>query len=252
MKSIIIILLVLGALAACQSPVKQHIPEKETKHFPETFEKGLAAHGGLDKWNTYGTLRFNEISGEDTVLHIIDLKNRNERMEKNGEYKIGFTADSISIYPDENSFPNKNPRFFHNLRFYFFSLPFVTADDGALQEELEPREMDGTTYNRVKITFRDGVGTASKDQYILWFDSESNILKMINFSVTYFNEANAEKYNAIVISKWGNTGGLKVPTEMIGYKWVNDTLGDIRYNKSFDGIAFSTDRPEPDIFLNLE
>lgn len=251
MKSILLSFALSAILFACTNQNNQQIQEKETKQFPEVFKKGLEAHGGLDKWNAYKTLRFNEIYEEDTIFHIIDLKNRNERMEKKGEYKIGFTADSMSIYPNENSFPNKNPKFFHNLRFYFFALPFVTADEGVHQEVLEPRDMNGSTYNRVKITFGDGVGTASKDQYILWLDSETNLLKMINYSITYFDEANADKYNAIVYSKWETIAGLKVPIEMIGYKWENDSLGAERYKKYIDDISFSTDRPNQDIFLNL-
>jgi len=252
MKSILISLALGATLFACNNQNNQKTQEKEAKQFPKAFEKGLEAHGGLDKWNAYGTLTFNEIYGEDTVFHIIDLKNRNERMEKKGDYKIGFTSDSTSIYPDANSFPHENPKFFHNLRFYFFSLPFVTADDGAHQEVLEPRDMNGITYNRVKITFGDGVGTASKDQYILWFDNETNLLKMINYSITYFDEANADKYNAIVYSKWETISGLTVPVEMIGYKWENDSLGAERYKKYFADISFSTNRPNQDIFLILE
>lgn len=241
-------LMVLG----CERKKNDDSVERNANEFPEAFQNGLDAHGGLSLWNGFGTLTFNEISGEDTISHLLDLKNRNERMEKKGEYKIGFTQDTVNIYPSVNSFPNKNPRFFHNLRFYFFAIPFVTADDGANQEEMPAGELNGVGYNRVKITFGDDVGIAPKDQYVLWYDQKTHLLKMINYSVTYFDESKSEQYNAIVFDQWKDFEGLKMPTEMIGYKWENDELGEERYRKYFDAIGFSRERPDPSVFVDLQ
>jgi hypothetical protein len=223
--TIVLALIVFG----CQP--KRQIKEEVTSKYPETFANALKAHGGLDTWNSMGRVEFDEITDKDTVNHLIDLKNRNERMEKESQYIVGYTSDSIYFHPDQSSFPGKDPRFYHNLRFYFFALPFVTADPGVNHEVLEPRTILDTECNRVKITFGNEVGFAPKDQYILWYGKKDNLLKMINFSVTYYNPEKAENYNAIVYSKWEEIAGLKVPTEMIGYKWENDSLGDERYRK---------------------
>ncbi len=219
--------------------------------FPPTFEKGLQALGGLEKWQSYGTLTFSEVTETDTTKYTVDLANRHELIEKFGHYKVGFTAEDINIYPNKDSFPSENPRFLHNLRFYFFTIPFVTADPGAFQEELEPAEMGGKMYNRVKVTFGEGVGAAPKDQYILWYNPADNVLEFINYSVTYFNEGNAEKYNAIRYSNWKESGGLKFPGKMTSYKWENDALGEERYSQRFTAIAVSKDRPKPEIFTSL-
>lgn len=219
-----------------------------TNSFPHTFELGLKNHGGLEKWQSYGTLYFSEVTDIDTIKYTVDLQNRNELIEKPGHYKVGFTADEINIYPHADSFPNENPRFVHNLRFYFFALPFVTADPGAIQTELPPAELRGKMYNRVKVTFADGVGIAPKDQYILWYEQTDNMLALINYSVTYFDEANAENYNAIVYKDWIEAGGLKFPTEMIGYKWEKESLGEERYRRKITDIMLSQERPNPATF----
>ena len=219
--------------------------------FPEAFAQGHEALGGLDKWKSYGTLTFSEVSETDTTKYTVDLMSRHERIEKYGHYKVGFTADDMAFYPNRDSFPSENPRFMHNLRFYFFAIPYVTADPGAFQEEMEPTEMDGKMYNRVKITFGDGVGVAPKDQYILWYNQSDNMLAFINYSVTYFNEGNAKKYNAIVYSNWKEAGGIKFPGTMTGYRWENGTFGEERYSRNFDMIEVSEERPNPAIFTNL-
>lgn len=224
---------------------------EEIRDFPEVFKAGLSAHGGLDNWNSYGSLRFNEISNSDTTHYTIDLKDRNEIIEKSGHYKVGFTSDSIYFYPDRDSFPSENPRFMHNLRFYFFAIPFVTADPGTFQEELEPAELNGQMYDRVKITFDNGVGIAPKDQYILWYNQSDHKLFMINYSVTFFNEENAEKYSAIIYKDWIDVEGLQFPGEMIGYKWENNSLGEERYRRKFSDINLSKSRPDPQLFINL-
>lgn len=229
----------------------QENKKEEIRDFPEVFKKGLSAHGGLEKWNSYGTLHFNEVSNSDTTSYTIDLKSRNEIIEKSGHYKVGFTSDSIYFYPNRDSFPSENPRFMHNLRFYFFAISFVTADPGTFQEALEPAELNGHMYDRVKITFDNGVGIAPKDQYILWYNQTDHKLFMINYSVTYFNEQNAEKYSAIIYNAWIKVDGLQLPTEMIGYKWENNSLGEERYRRKFTDISLSKERPDPRIFIDL-
>ncbi len=254
MKTIVCVVAIVVGLVSCSAPnQKQNQGESQSREaFPEAFDQALKAHGGLEQWNAYGTLTFDEISGEDTVFHLIDLKNRNERMEKKGAYKIGFTQDTVVVYPTPDSFPAKNPRFYHNLRFYFFAIPFVTADAGAHQHSMPPAELQGVTYNRVKITFGDGVGIAPKDQYVLWFEQDTHRLKMINYSVTYFDESRAEQYNAIVYSQWQEVGGLIVPLEMTGYKWEDGQLGEERYRKYTQNVRFAESRPSASVFTNLK
>ena len=245
---IVLCLLVATCISCSQTPD----PPQENRSFPELFEQGLQAHGGLDQWNKYGTFSFTEVSGSDTTYYTVDLKNRNERIERPGQFKVGFTEDETFIYPHKDSFPGDDPKFYHNLRFYFLALPFVTADPGANQIPLTPGTLEGKMYNRVKVTYDEGIGVAPKDQYILWYDPSTNLLEYINYSVTYFDEGKADQYNAIGYEGWTDVGGLKMPTTMVGYRWEGDSLGAVRYRRDFMDMKFDEERPGETLFTDLE
>ena len=215
-----------------------------------TFDKTLAFHGGLDNWNSFGTLKFDRISAGGVAAHILDLKNRNESI-KSEKNTLTFGTDGYwndGLKPEEIK-ELKGMRFYRNLWFYFFSLPFVTADPGANQEQLSDGILKGEKYDRVKITFGENVGDAPDDQYILWLDKDSGELKMINYSVTYNSgKADSENYNAIVFTEWQNANGFTVPRKFEGYQWNADTLGNLRYQFEFANVSFEKERPAEDIF----
>ncbi len=224
---------------------------QEDRSFPEIFEEGLEAHGGLDIWNKYNTLSFKEVSGSDTTYYMVDLKNRNELITLPGRFKVGFTNESTHIFPHRDSFPGDDPKFYHNLRFYFFALPFVTADPGAHQTPLSPGMLNGKMYNRVKVTYDEGIGVAPKDQYILWYDPATDLLQYINYSVTYFDASRAEQYNAIGYEGWTDIDGLMMPSTMVGYQWGGDSLGGERYRRQFVDISFEETIQPVQTFTNL-
>ena len=172
----------------CQVP-KNNETRDSQEVFPAAFRQSLENIGGLNNWRNYGTLFFSEVRAQDTIKYTVDLKNRDERIEKPGHYTVDFIGDSVQIFPNRDSFA-KNPQFYNNLKFYFFALPYVTADPGTIHEDLGSKMFDGKLYDRIKVTFEDSVGLAPKDQYILWFDHQDHLLRLLNYSVTYFDENN--------------------------------------------------------------
>ncbi len=255
-----ILIFVQIALAAfvfsCDTPKKEgtsdetKVEQKESKTPTTPFEKSLSHHGGLDTWNSYGTLTFERISESGNSTHIIDLKNRNEKII-NPTSTLTFASEGFwTDATDEKTRANlKGTRFYKNLWFYFFGLPFVTADPGANQQDLPEATLDGKTYNRVKITFGENIGDAPDDQYILWLDQQTGQLELINYSVTYGRGASAsEKYNAIVFNEWQEVNGLKVPKKFKGHVWEDNKLGDVKYEFEFGNISFEKARPSVNTF----
>jgi len=206
---------------------------KPTHSIPAFYKKVLDAHGGLDRWKAQRSVSFKK---GDT--HLVDLNNRNEIIKKEGAYTLGFNGDEMWISPNRDSFPGKDPLFYRNLHFYFFALPFVLADPGVNLEEMGMKEINGKNYNVIKATFGNGVGDAPEDQYILYTDPESHRIELTNYSVTYFDKDNATKYNAMTYT-WQEVDGLVVPSSYAGYKWENESLGEKRYEATFEMIAFS-------------
>lgn len=206
----------------------------------------IMAHGGLDKWRSYGTLEYDRRPTNGGDHQLIDLYSRKVLLKNDTAYTIGYDGKEVWITPDMETM--KNPRFFHNLYFYFFSFPFVVADPGSIQEYLGETTFNGKNYKKIKITYGDGVGDAPEDQYILWIDAETNLLDFINYSVTYFDASRAERYNALDYSGWEQVNGMTVPNEFTSYRWENDSLGEKRGVTKFENITFTKEQPEGAIF----
>ena len=219
---------------------------KPTHSIPAFYKKVLDAHGGLDRWNAQKSISFNK---GDT--HFVDLNNRNEIITKEDAYTLGFNGNEMWISPNRDSFPGKEPRFYHNLHFYFLALPFVLADPGVTLTEEGMKEINGKNYNVIKATFGNGVGDAPEDQYILYTDPESHRIEVTNYSVTYFDKSNATKYSAMTY-EWQDVDGLIIASSYAGYKWENDTLGEKRYEATIESVSFSKEAPGPSAFAAPE
>ncbi|UII20621.1 DUF6503 family protein [Fulvivirga ligni] len=240
-KTAILALLIIS----CSAPSKEdnkdnNITDSEPKmEYPDLLSKVLEAHGGLDKWKYYGSLQYEAVStlgGEKRERQSIDLYSRKVLIESDN-YKLGMDGENVWVAPNKEAFGEMSPRFYHNLLFYFFSIPFVFADPGIQYEELGTRTLDSITYDALKISYQGGVGDASNDEYIGLFDQETHQLKLLLYTVTYFSGEKHNNFNALKYD-WQKANGLLVPSAITGYKYEADTLGDIRYKTEFQNVSF--------------
>ncbi len=245
MGKILTVLLIIVTWS-CSNEKSTEKPEPRS-----SFQKMQQAHGGVDTWNQYNSLEFDRISDDDTVHHMINLKTREELMS-NSQYTVFFGKDHLWISPDKQAFGKEDPRFYKNLWFYFFSLPFVSGDEGVNQIDTTGRQLGNSYYHGVKLTFGDDTGDSPDDQYLLWLDSNNYQLQWINYSVTFWNKENADRYSALVYENWSESGGLLVPGLLTGYRWENDSLGKERYQYTFENIKFSTNFPDSTRFVMPE
>lgn len=252
MKGINLLIVLMVLFFACNPQTKT---SEDTLIEPDVYENVipelkacLEAHGGLKKWRSFGSLEYDRATAKGGGDHsIIDLRNRKDLVKNDTAYTVGFDGTDAWITPGKDAMRSA-PRFFHNLYFYFFALPFVVADPGTNQEFIGQKTFNGLTYNKIKITYGENVGDSPEDQYILWVNAQTNQLDFINYSVTYFDKSRAEKYNALVYSDWKDIDGLKVPTILTSYRWEEDTLGDVRGSNTFSNILFSERQPDQAIF----
>jgi len=222
-------------------------PSVDYSKYPEPLSKALQAHGGLDTWKDYKSLDFDKITEEGREHHLIDLEKRKVLIITE-DYQLGFNGEKIWVNPDKESFPGSSPRFYHNLWFYFYAFPFIVTDLGANQKSIGTETFNGEKYEKVLVTYNNGVGDSPEDQYILYINKENNQLDFINYSVTYFDESKATDYNVLVYDEWKKVGNLILPVALTGYKWENDTIGDERYKMTFDNIRLRTVKPDQDLF----
>lgn len=249
-------LLLLSSLFACQATEQSNTetnsntepePIEIPTNLPKELAAGLEAHGGLAKWKSMKTLEYEIERAESTEHQLIDLENRKVLLSHQ-DYKLGYDGQEVWVSPNKAAFGKGSARFYHNLIFYFHAIPFVLADPGINYEVLEPRELDGRLYDAVKITYNAGVGDAPEDYYIAHFDQETHQMKLLLYTVTYYSGQASDKFNALMYDEWEEVNGLLVPKLMRGYKYADGQLGELRYERPFNNIKLSTEKPDQSLF----
>ena len=247
MKNLLLFALTLAI--SCTSPAPTETatePDAPEPAYLPSLQAAFDAHGKLENWKKYKTLTFTRRSGESQENHTIDLENRKVRISSE-DYELGFDGQDVWVSPDKDAYSGRSARFFHNLWFYFFSIPHILSDPGVNASDMEDVVFNGKNYKRIMITFGDNVGDAPDDKYLLYL-SEDNRLDFINYSVTYYDPSRTNNFNALVYEDWQEVDGLLVPGTMKGYRWENDTIGDQRYEVQVSEIAFSAEKADQAIF----
>lgn len=224
--------------------------ENPTKELPELLTKALEAHGGLDNWNKFSTLEYrlsSTLGGEKIETQLVNLKNRKVRITGDG-YTVGMDGEHVWASPSKEAFGQMSPRFYHNLIFYFYAIPFVLADDGINYEDLGTVSVMNSEYRALKVSYNEGVGDADDDFYIAHFNPETFQLELLLYTVTYYSGEKHENYNALKYTKWQDVNGTIVPATFEGYKYANGVIGDLRYKTDFDQVMLKETAPEESLF----
>ncbi|MEL7005988.1 MAG: DUF6503 family protein, partial [Bacteroidota bacterium] len=162
-------------------------------------------------------------------------------------YTIGNDGTDVWISPADAEF-RSSPRFYHNLYFYFYAMPFVLADPGINYSDVEPLQVDSLYYPGIKISYNDGVGDASKDNYILYYSPETFQMAYLQYTVTYSTQQESDRYSLIKYDDWTEVNGLLLPTKLVWYKYEDGKLGDMRNEATFSDIQLSAEVPAEDMF----
>ena len=236
----LIILLLLSCGPKQQpSEAQEAVEVVEKEEVSGVLKPYLEAHGGIDRWRSFGTLSYEVLQGEAREKHLFDLYSRKVLLEKEEIYQLGFDGKDVWVSPGLAAFDrNYPPRFYHNLLFYFFSLPFVYADPGVIIEEMEPREVEGKTYDIIRISYESAI-----------FDPETHQLRYRLYTVTFFSGEKAEKHNAISYDQWQEVNGLLVPREFTFRTWDGESFGEEKATDIFENIQFKEGIPDQDLFV---
>jgi hypothetical protein len=257
----IITLLALAAFScqACQ-PADDKVTETNgtaaattanTTAYPAYFMDVVQAHGGLENWQKLGTMQFRLLSNGSTETHIIDLKNRKD-LVKSDSYTMGYDGAQVWVSPNKAAYPGKSARFYHNLYFYFYAIPFVLADPGVRYEQMPDTELQGKRFQTIGVTFGEGIGDTPEDQYRLLIDPETNRMEWLLYTVTFFDGKPSDKFNALKYEDYQEQKGLLFPGKMTGYKYENGQIGDVRYSVSIEDLQLKEEQPEQGQFEKPE
>jgi len=226
------------------------------------LEEAYSAHGGLETYKKFNVVEYDlkdlpfSPVGVLNDHQLIDLNSRHVLITSD-TYKIGFDGNEAWITPNIEAL-GIPPRFYSSTPFYFFGLPFLFADPGANLEPLGIKELNGKKYNVVKVTYDNGVGDTSNDNYVAYIDKDTNQLKLVHYIVTYpplmqGKTIDELERHAAMYDEWQEADGLSVPKKISFYVWSEDSLGDEALGFiRFENVSFKKESPDPTIFQKPE
>lgn len=257
MKQLLLIVTTFSLITSCkqnEALEKTAITSSEeiiTKSYPEEMSAIFKAHGGIEKWNEMNNLCFTLPKGEVNEIHTVDLKSRKTRIETE-DYVLGFDTEGVWVQQDTAAFNTERARFYHNLMFYFYAMPFVLGDDGITYEDAPALEKDGITYPGTKISFGSGVGDAPDDNYIVYKDPTTNQMAWLAYTVTYGGDGPSERYSYIKYAGWQDVNGLKLPSELQWYNVEDGQPTEMRNAMNFIKPTASTAILDENLFKKPE
>lgn len=236
-------------LISCTTSQQESKTVDHYKDLPSDLTEVLKAHGGLDKWRSYGTLEYDLQHENDSVPtehYILDLQNRKD-LTVADSFKIGFDGKIVWVAPNKSSYKGRSARFYHNLYSYFLNIPFMVADPGAKYAS-DTLTLDGKLYEVINVSFEEGVGDADADTYKLLINPSTHQMEKLLYTVTYYSGEPHENYNALSYENFKMINDLLFPTTLVGYKYNNGSLGEKRYEVNFHNIQLKAERPDQSIF----
>ena len=171
------------------------------QNIPANLQKVFEAHGSIDSWNEMQSLTYEIVRDNGNEKQIIDLKTRNERIEAS-TYKTGYDGKSYWLEADTSY--KGNPKFYHNLMFYFYAMPFVLADEGIIYSETEDLVFEGQNYPGIRISYKTGVGESPEDEYFIHYNPETYQMEWLGYTVTFFTGEKSKKVKWIRYNDWAD------------------------------------------------
>jgi hypothetical protein len=264
MKKLILALFAATLIMSCKTDEKKEVSTDSEKtettitidlsNYPDGLQEVFAAHGGLDKWSQMKSMTY-VMEDQETIT---DLKTR-DIVVKAPTHTIGSKGGKVWIAQDSAAFPEARARFYHNLIFYFYAMPFLMADDGIIYSDVAPLEMDGISYPGIKIGYEANIGDAPDDNYLLYYHPETKKMTWLGYTVTYGKDSESDKYSFINYNKWQEINGLLLPEELTWYK-VEDNKPTVPAGKTrvfskvdvdaanMDAMTFA--KPEDGVFVD--
>lgn len=252
MKNISLLLLVTVLFISCKQDTKKNNSSEETievitKMYPKNISKIFDAHGSFDTWNSMQSLEFTMPKPDGDEITTINLKSR-ESLIKMPNHTIGFDGNELWLLKKDTISYNGNPRFYYNLMFYFYAMPFVLADDGIVYKDVEPLTFEGKDYPGILISYEAGVGESPDDEYILYYNPETYKMEWLGYTVTYFSKEKGKEFHYIKYGAWQDIDGIKLPKTLSWYNYENGLPTTKRNDVQFVNVKLSKNKPIDDMF----
>ncbi|QDO95403.1 hypothetical protein FNB79_15980 [Formosa sediminum] len=257
MKNTLLLLFII-AFTSCKQATEQKttaetpteeavIQNSTTKSYPEHIAKVFEAHGGLDTWNTMQTLEFTMQKPEGTEITTTDLKRRKAHIDM-PNHVLGFNGKDVWLESKDTTAYDGKPKFYYNLMFYFYAMPFVLADDGITYSDAEPLLFNGVEYPGIQISYGAGIGESPDDEYIIYYDAKTNEMTWLAYTMTFFAKEKSKTFNYIKYGNWETVNGVKLPKSIQWYNVVDGTPVDVKKEVVFSDVKLSKAQQKPSFY----
>jgi hypothetical protein len=252
MKKLSLITVCLLTLIACKQEAKvENYKDVDldvtTSVYPEPISKIFDAHGGIDAWNAMEGMYYEIEKPTQNETYDISLKSRKSLITSE-HHLLGFDGEQVWLKNVDTVQYKSNPKFYYNLMFYFYAMPFVLGDDGINYSEAEPLEFEGVTYPGLLISYNDGVGESPEDEYILYYHPMTFKMEWLGYTVTYFSKEKGKEFHFIKYSDWQEASGLQLPKTLTWYNYENNKPTTLRNEMNFVNLKLSKDLPDEEMF----
>lgn len=249
MKLLYFSIILLFALSSCSAPTQ--ISKKDEillSSYPKDMTSVLEKHGGINNWNAFNTLTYEFEKKGIIEKQIIDLKSRRIRIEQE-KFNIGFDGNEAWVEQLDTNTYKGNARFYHNLYFYFYSMPFVLADNGIKYSKTEALSIDSIEYPGIKISYNQSVGDSPEDNYVLYYDKKTKQAEWLGYTVTYFNGMPTDKLHYLKFESWQNVNGLLLPKTLAWYNLdIENNTKKVKSKMTFKNVKLSSKKVSDTIF----
>lgn len=235
--------------AATEAPLVEKAIKINYDKYPQDLQAIFKAHGGLELWKQMNLMSFTMPKETGDEVHTIQLKDRRETI-KGHNFHTGYDGQKQWLKADTSY--QGNPIFYRNLMFYFYAMPFVLADDGIIYSKADDLVFQDTTYSGIRISYQDGVGVSSKDEYLLYFDPNNHQMAWLAYTVTYFSQEKADDLHWIRYNDWKEVDGLLLPNTLSWYQSENNQPTSLRSTRSFTNIKVSKEAVADELFMAVE
>ena len=222
-----------------------------TERFPDKLNSMFAAHGTYEYWDTMNQLSFDLLKkGGATETHLVDLKSR-KTLISSSKFTIGFDGNEVWMNA-EGKFPIERARFYHNLYFYFYAMPFVLGDPGITYSNVKDLSFENKNYSGYKITYGSAIGDSPEDNYFVYFDKTSRQMTWLGYTVTYGDDKPSTEIHYIKYSDWQKVNGLLLPKKLQWYDSENNLPVTPSNAADFENISVSEKMIEASKFTKPE
>lgn len=210
-----------------------------TSAYPKNITAIFDAHGGIDTWNEMETLEFSVEKPGGYEITTTDLKDRYALIEM-PKNLLGFDGEVLWMKNKDNAKFDGDPKAYYNTMFYFYAMPFVLADDGIKYADSEPLSFKGKNYPGIQISFENGVGASSNDEYVVYYDSNSNKMTWLAYAATIDSNAMRKEWHFINYTNWQEVEGLFLPETMVWYNVENNQPTTVNHEVKFVSPMLTT------------